>query len=227
MTNSNLTHIYVILDRSGSMAETKDDMEKGLDVFFEEQRKVPGDVKVSLFQFDDRYEVVYENVKLEDVTTHKIEPWGSTALLDAIGKSFDRVGAQLAAQDDSQRPGLIQWLIVTDGMENFSHEYTLDRVTEMIKVQRDEYQWQIDFLGSNQDAIATAAAMGIRGSNALTYGNGGVNALRATGGKFSGLRANVAGGQSVYAASAAVADYYTEDVRAEAMKPDTDKTDED
>lgn len=224
MTDINLAHIYVILDRSGSMASTKTDMERGLDAFFDGQRELPGHVKVSLFQFDDTYEVVYENRDLAKVKHHKIDPRGSTALLDAIGRSFDRVGAQLATMDDAERPALVQWLIVTDGQENASHEYGISRISEMIKTQRDDYQWQIEFLGSNQDAIATAASFGIDASNALTYAGGGVNALIASGGKFGALRTNVAGGQSVAAAAAAVADYYTDEVRADAIKPD--ETDE-
>ena len=59
MTNPNLTHLYFLLDRSGSMQSIKDDTEGGFDAFIAEQRKQPGECRVTLAQFDDQYEEVY------------------------------------------------------------------------------------------------------------------------------------------------------------------------
>ena len=59
MTNPNLTHLYFLLDRSGSMQSIKDDTEGGFDAFIAEQRSQPGECRVTLAQFDDQYEEVY------------------------------------------------------------------------------------------------------------------------------------------------------------------------
>ncbi|HEX6056861.1 MAG TPA: VWA domain-containing protein, partial [Intrasporangium sp.] len=64
MTNSNLTHIAFLLDRSGSMQSIKDDTEGGFNAFIAEQRKEPGECRVTLAQFDNEYEEVYRDLPL-------------------------------------------------------------------------------------------------------------------------------------------------------------------
>jgi hypothetical protein len=59
MTNTNLTHLYFLLDRSGSMNSIVEDTVGGFDAFIAEQRETPGECRVTLAQFDDAYEEVY------------------------------------------------------------------------------------------------------------------------------------------------------------------------
>lgn len=71
--------------------------------------------------------------------------------------------------DESQRPGLVVFVIVTDGEENSSHEFNLPQIREMIQRQQSDYGWQFTFLGANQDAFSEAAAMGIQTTSAALY----------------------------------------------------------
>ena len=86
MTDKNLTHIYLLLDRSGSMQSIKTDTEGGFAAFVEEQKRTPGECRVTLAQFDNHYDVVYADRPIADVPALDLQPRGSTALLDAMGK---------------------------------------------------------------------------------------------------------------------------------------------
>jgi hypothetical protein len=169
MTNPDRRHIAIILDRSGSMQTVKTDTEGGLRAFLATQAEAPGDTTVSLYQFDDQYEAVYENKALADVPDFVLHPRNMTALLDAIGRTVNAVGAQLAAMYEPERPGEVVVVILTDGCENASHEFTLPMVKELIARQQDSYGWQFVFLGADQDAFAAAAGIGIRAGTTLSY----------------------------------------------------------
>lgn len=169
MTDPDLRHIAIILDRSGSMERVKEDTEGGLRAFLADQREVGARTTVSLYQFDDRYEVVYENRPLAEAPDFRLQPRGMTALLDAVGRTVTRLGEDLAALPDARRPGEVVVVILTDGMENSSTDYSRDRVREMITHQKNKYGWVFVFLGADQDAFAAAGGMGIGSDSALSY----------------------------------------------------------
>ncbi|MFA6300170.1 MAG: VWA domain-containing protein, partial [Nocardioides sp.] len=74
MTDSNLTHLYFLLDRSGSMQSIKTDTEGGFAAFIEEQRAAAGQCRVTLAQFDDHYDVVYDGRPVADVPPLDLRP---------------------------------------------------------------------------------------------------------------------------------------------------------
>ena len=169
---ANYTDITIVLDRSGSMDSVKDDTIGGVNQFLKSQQAVPGEATFSLVQFDNAIEDVVWGVPLgiaQPLTDETFVPRGSTALLDAIGQTIDRVGQRLAAMNGPERPAKVIFVIVTDGHENASIRFTSHVVDGMIAHQRDQYQWQFLFLGANQDAIATAASLNISAESALTY----------------------------------------------------------
>lgn len=160
--NQDHTEIIIVLDRSGSMSRIKTDMEGGLNQFFEDQKKLPGKCTVTLAQFDDSYEVVYEGRDIKEVPEAKLVPRGNTALLDAVGRTISAVGERLAKMDEADRPGRVLFLIVTDGEENSSREYkSVDKIKQMIQHQTDKYSWCFVFLGANQDAFQSGGRIGI------------------------------------------------------------------
>lgn len=172
MTLSSLTHIEFLLDRSGSMQSIRSDIEGGFDAFIEQQRRQPGECTVSLAQFDNRYDVIYTARPLAEVPALTLTPRGSTAMLDAIGRSVTDLGARLAALPQPQRPGTVIVVIMTDGLENASQEWTYDGVRSLITQQEQVYSWVFLYLGADQDAIAVGARMGIGAGQSLTYGRG-------------------------------------------------------
>jgi hypothetical protein len=172
MPRIDFTDITIILDRSGSMESVAGDTIGGFNRFVQDQKGGHGDAALTLVQFDDRYETVYAGVPIERaqaLTAETFVPRGSTALLDAIGRTIDETGRRLAAIREPDRPEQVIMVIITDGYENASRHYPSHRISEMIAHQSDVYNWQFVYIGANQDAIATAAAMGVDAGSALTY----------------------------------------------------------
>ena len=186
---SDLTDVTVVLDRSGSMASCRQEAENGVNHFVDDQKKQEGDCVFSLVQFDNEYEFVHRAVAIGDVPKFSLVPRGMTALLDAVGRAINETGERLSKTPEDDRPGLVVFVILTDGLENASHEFTKQQIKDMIQRQRDEHQWQFTFLGANQDAFAEAAGLGIAkdaaacfatksSEEALTCGSANVTRMR-------------------------------------------------
>ena len=167
--NKELTEIAYILDRSGSMQELTGAAISGFNSFLDEQQNAPGYGRLSLVLFDHEY-ILYSDRKpldeVEKLTTKSYEPRGSTALLDAIGRTINHIGQQLSATPEEERPATVIIAIYTDGYENCSREFNVEKIHEMIRHQTDNYQWKFLFLAANEDAITTAAKYGINRENA-------------------------------------------------------------
>ncbi len=164
-----LTDFTVVLDRSGSMASCREEAENGLNHLIEKQRADSGDSVFTLVQFDTEYEFVHKAVPIGEVPRCALVPRGMTALLDAVGRSIAEAGDRLKRMPASDRPGLVVFVIVTDGQENSSHEFTKSQVKQMIEHQQTTYGWKFIFLGANQDAFAEAQGLGIAGGLIASY----------------------------------------------------------
>ncbi len=169
---NNYAEIAFVLDRSGSMNICRDAAIEGFNRFLKEQQQVEGLAKLTLVLFDDEYLVPVNALPVAEVVPLDEEtyvPRGSTALLDAIGRTIKELGTRLAALPEPDRPAQVIVAILTDGEENSSHNYTWHQLAAAIKRQTEEYRWTFLFLGANQDAIATAAQMNIAAANAASY----------------------------------------------------------
>lgn len=169
MTDPNRTLIAVLLDRSGSMESVKSDTEGGFKAFIDLQRGHTGDIRVTLAQFDTEYDVVYANRAIADVPALVLQPRGGTALYDALGRLITDVGAELAALEQSRRPGTVIVVVLTDGHENSSREWTHDAVSAAIRRQETDYAWDFVFLGANMDAVAIGTRLGFSADRSLTW----------------------------------------------------------
>ncbi|HOX46056.1 MAG TPA: VWA domain-containing protein [Myxococcota bacterium] len=179
MTDSNLTELVCIVDRSGSMGAIQADAEGGLHALLEDQSKQPGECRLTLAQFDNEYDLVHDNAPLGRAVHYRLEPRGTTALLDAMGRTILAVGQRLANTPESQRPGKVIVVIVTDGQENASVEFSRKRVMEMVTHQREAYSWQFVFLAANQDAIAEGSSLGIQQGRAMNFRSDGKSVRKA------------------------------------------------
>ncbi len=195
MTCADLTDITLVLDRSGSMESIKTATIEAFNGFVRSQLHGIGNVRLTLVQFDDQYEVVYEAVPLPEaplLTDDTFLPRGSTALLDALGRTINATGERLRKMPEMERPGNVVFVTLTDGEENSSHRFNMTTINSMISHQQATYNWHFLFLGANQDAIATAANLGIGAGDALTLAASpvGVQAsMNAVGRKMRSLRA--------------------------------------
>lgn len=168
----NLTEMIFILDRSGSMDRLTDDTIGGFNSMIESQKNEPGEAYVTTVLFDDEYELLHDHVNIQDIkpiTRNEYYAIGYTALLDAVGKTINSVGARLSSTPEDERPEKVIFVITTDGMENASREFARDKVKEMIEHQQSKYSWVFMFLGANMDAVSEADSLGINTNFARTY----------------------------------------------------------
>jgi uncharacterized protein YegL len=167
------SEIVVVLDRSGSMHYAKADHEGGLNSFIRDQKELEGEVRLTFIQFDDSdpCEIIYDNVRIEDVGEITMLPRGGTPLLDAVGRSIAHVAGRL---DKSERkPDQVVVMVITDGQENASREYNKKRISDLIKDREDKHGWKFLFLGANIDAFGEGGAMGFSSVGTAGYVNKG------------------------------------------------------
>jgi hypothetical protein len=165
------THISVVLDESGSMDVIKDATIEGFNDFVRKNRSLPGKTTTQLTRFNGKYAVgPVEEQALTELTDRSYLPGGTTALYDAIGNTINSVGLSLSNMKEEERPDKVIFVIVTDGEENSSREFSRDQIFKMITLQTDTYKWDFVFMGANQDAYQVGTGLGINGINTITYG---------------------------------------------------------
>ena len=202
MTRSDLTHLYVLLDRSGSMQSIKSDIVGGFDAFVAEQRSATGECRMTL---------VFADLPIAQVGSLVLEPRGSTALLDSIGRLVVDAGARLAARPEHERPGTVVVAVMTDGFENASREWTHASIKALVDQQTKDYGWQFLYMGADQDAVEIGQGLGIAADHAMTWSRG---SAKAAMGATSALVADLRRARSANPAAAMRA--YTDQERAEA-----------
>ena len=162
--------LVFILDRSGSMGGLESDTIGGYNSMLSKQKKEKtGKVSVTTVLFDDQYELLYNQVPIEKVSPMTEEEYyvrGSTALLDAIGKTVMQVKAN---QDKKEIKDKVLFVIITDGMENASREYRVEQIKKLIEERKEKDNWEFLFLGANIDAIGAAKDLGIDSSRAVRF----------------------------------------------------------
>ena len=165
MKSTLTNHIYVLLDRSGSMEAMRADVIGGFNNLLAEQQADGHDARMTLVQFDsqDPHEVLTDAAKIDRVrplSEATFVPRGGTPLLDATG----RVITKASVREDQRktlrtRPEIITVITITDGEENQSHEFSRTDILRLVK-DREAKGWSFVFLGAGLDAYAEAGGMG-------------------------------------------------------------------
>lgn len=172
MTNiaNNRSELIFILDRSGSMYQAASDVVGGFNGNLQANKLLPGDCTVTTVLFNDHVTLLHDRLPIqavEPITAADYQPGGMTALLDAIGQAMTKVEKAHSAMSPAYRPGKVQFIIMTDGLENASREYTRSMIHNRITKAKAELGWDFLFLGANIDAITTAKEMGIDADSAV------------------------------------------------------------
>lgn len=169
---TNRTELVFILDRSGSMSGLESDTIGGYNSLLSKQRTEEGLATVTTVLFDDRFELLHDRLDIRAISPISDKDYfvrGSTALLDAIGKTINKIGNVQKHTKPEMRADKVLIIITTDGMENASVEYSYDQVKMMIERQKSQYGWEFIFLGANIDALSMAHRFGIDSSRAANY----------------------------------------------------------
>lgn len=160
-------HIVFVLDRSGSMQSVRESTINGFNEFLTGQKNAPGMAKVTLIQFDNAIETVYEGLGVEGtphLTWNTFQPRGGTALYDAIGYAIEKTDAAMSWATDV-KPLVV---ILTDGQENQSRKFSRSSIFELISSRR-AMGWDFVFIGANQDAFSVGTSLGVAGGYTYTY----------------------------------------------------------
>lgn len=156
---TNEMDVVFILDRSGSMHGSETDTIGGFNSYIEKNRN--NNYKITTVLFDNEYELLYEGVNIKDVkklTNKEYYTRGSTALLDAIGRSINYM--------DQKESKKAIFIITTDGYENSSREFSKDKIKKMIK-KHTNYEFM--YIGADIDSYDEGASLGIRKENISNY----------------------------------------------------------
>lgn len=163
------TELVFLLDRSGSMSGLEEDTIHGFNSMIRRHKKSKSKVYVSTVLFDHEALLLHDRREirsLEKMTERDYFVRGSTALLDAVGRSILHM---IDIQKKKKSASKVLFVITTDGMENASREFSRRQVKHLIERQQREYGWEFIFLGANIDSEETAAGIGISRERAVNY----------------------------------------------------------
>ena len=167
-----LTELVFILDKSGSMGGLETDTIGGYNSMLAKQQEVEGECHITTVLFDNNYELLHDRIDIKAVSPiseKEYQVGGSTALLDAIGRTIHKIGNAQKHTADDYRAEKVMFVIITDGEENSSREYSAEKIKAQIERQKEKYGWEFVFLGANIDAIETAGRFGISADRAQNY----------------------------------------------------------
>ena len=157
--NENLDLIF-LMDRSGSMGGSESDTIGGFNSFIQREKDKGLNTRVTTILFDDKYEVLYKRKDIGEVAElTQNEYWvrGCTALLDAIGKTINTL--------DHEIDNKVLFVIMTDGLENSSREFSKDQIRNLI----DSHNWEFIYIGADIDSYSEAGNIGIKRSRVANY----------------------------------------------------------
>ena len=160
----NFINVVFVIDESGSMCGTEADVIGGFKKVIDEQRaNKEGTCSVSYFKFATGVEKVFVGKDVNEVEylDGKYDPDGLTALFDGVGVAIDEVGKWLDSMKEEDKPEKTLVVIMTDGGENNSKDYTAEKVREMIKHQEEKYSWEFIYMGSDLRDATDSNRLGI------------------------------------------------------------------
>lgn len=174
MTKKRL-YVHVVLDRSGSMTACLDSTISAFNEYVNSLRQGDASVRLSLTFFDSQsIDLIHDNLKAKDVpllTKAVYIPRSMTPLNDAIGVTVARIDAQQRREGEN-----VALVILTDGLENASREYTKEAIKATLAARQADKKWLVIYLGANQDAWAEGAARGTMSANTMSFDTANVGA---------------------------------------------------
>ncbi len=171
--NSSKVEILMIIDKSGSMYSMTDDTIGGFNSMIQKFKDKKFTARVSTVFFNNEMKLIHDRQDLDtvkEITTKEYQAEGTTALLDAVGKSVTKLAGYPDLKESKDTQVIV--VIITDGMENSSKEYQKSTIKTMID-DRQKDGWKFVFLGANIDAAHEASTLGINPENAVKYKNTG------------------------------------------------------
>ena len=153
------------------MSGLESDTIGGFNAMIRKQKQQDETAYVTTVLFDSKSETLHDRVNLADMpemTDREYVVGGCTALLDAIGETVRHIEDIHKYIRPEDVPAKTMFVITTDGMENASRTYTIEKVKKIVEAKR-KAGWEFLFLGANIDAISTARSFGIQEEHAVKF----------------------------------------------------------
>jgi hypothetical protein len=155
-------HSYILLDRTGSMEPMWSEALSSVNAYADGLASLDGgprvDAEITLAAFDAQdglqFDVLRRGVDAQDwrdVTNREVSPRGMTPLYDAIGR--------LVSLAESDHPEKAVIVIMTDGEENSSKEFTKASAKAALDRARAK-GWEVVFLGAEFSNFDDAEGVG-------------------------------------------------------------------
>ena len=189
-----VTELIFILDRSGSMAGKEEDVVGGYNAFLAKQEAEKGATMVTTALFNHKYSLLFNGVPAAraGLEPRQYAPEGTTALLDAVGRTIMDVSSRIVKTPEYLRPSNVIFVITTDGLENASREFGRSQIRKLIEHQKACYGWKFIFLGADIDAYEEGSKIGLDRRDVIEYDSSRVSnsqAMSAACGIVSNYRA--------------------------------------
>jgi len=183
-------HLYVLLDRSGSMQSIHAETVAGFNAFLAGQQINGADARLTLVQFDDQdvADTVIDDLPIRQVRPLRgrdFRPRGATPLLDATAQLVARAKAH-GEKPDAPAENVVM-VTITDGLENASQEFSRTDVRNLV-AQREAAGWTFVFLSAGLDAYSEARSFGYADGSVQSWAGDGEGASMA----FASVSAAVA-----------------------------------
>lgn len=166
-----LTELVFILDKSGSMGGLENDTIGGYNSMLSKQKEIDGECLITTVLFDNNYSLLHDRIDIRAVspiTTKEYFVGGTTALYDAVGATINKISSAQEHTAEEYRAEKVMFVIITDGEENSSREYSARQIKDKIGLMKEK-GWEFIFLGANIDAEETAGRFGIAPERAVNY----------------------------------------------------------
>lgn len=166
-----ITELVFVIDKSGSMSGLEDETIKGFNELLNKQKNEKGKALITTIFFNTTMQFIYERKdinEVKEITLNDYRVGGCTALLDAIGNAINYIYNNQINDKENEYNNMV--VIITDGLENSSKEFSYEKINSLINKKQKE-DWQFIFLGANIDVIKEANKMGITSDNAVSYNN--------------------------------------------------------
>lgn len=162
------TELVFVIDKSGSMWDLTDDTIGGFNSTIKEQKdpSKKGKVNVTTVMFNWASDTIHDRVDIEHVnpiSRENYSPSGCTALLDAVGSTISKLSSNRSIEKHK-----VVFVIITDGYENASREFTRAQIKRMIE-QKTAQGWEFIFLGANIDSVKEGASIGVSSDRSRSF----------------------------------------------------------
>jgi hypothetical protein len=156
--------IVMVMDESGSMGNVRTDIIEAINALIMEQKAIKDRPAVfTLVKFSDRNKIhmVMQDQPLADtalLALEDYEPLGSTALNDALGATIRAY----------ERERDVLMVVVTDGEENASHEFTKESISRRVEQMKTDMGWDFIYISCNNATREQGYGLGIFNSATST-----------------------------------------------------------